>query len=701
MSVDAVPLSAYQQLTPPTLSQGTPPNQQQQQPHPRPTRPPPTMAQVQHYIAAKLAELRKRQEATGAAPELRHREELDLQLAIVKKLQSSCLPVAQRPGLQQHLALMQVRLQAQLRAEQVQRQQQVQALAQQSQNLQQNLQQSLQQNLQLQLQQQQNLQQSLQQNLQQLQLQQQQNLQLQKQQQHQQLQLQLQLQNQNQNQQRQQQQQQQQPPPQQPLPPPPPTKVQEIRALDLAIKVALSGGGGNSSNSSSNSGGSNSNAIAALLRSLHSVTPPVWWLIFEKYPQERCAPLTAFPHFPLASVWPDYLAGGVIFEIRLLPSELPANTQTSAAAQGPNGIVHNYFTTGSGSSGSSAVATTNSSSTTASTTTTSNTSSTLSHNGIAGGRSSPLNTKAAGVNRKRNNNSTSENNSGNSGGGGGNSGNSNNAVDNHKDCYWFVRIVGNSGCYLRLRYLGLNSSSSSSSNNASSNSNASAHDFWVNFRLRNLFPVGYAKAHGHRMKPPKEVDAAHNGSGARIMAAVRAALSSGGARQAPTDLHGLFTEALPGAPWLKAGLRVEAADKTKAACYRPATVDQLVGDRIHVRYDGEAAAGETEAAETAGLWTHLQGGQLRPVGWSQLVGAELLACEQYAEKSRERAMNVLVGGHLKRGERRVEEWGALTREEKFSEKAVFKEGKWTLFSVCFLGIKFLLFLFFRYEIGGG
>lgn len=467
------------------------------------------------------------------------------------------------------------------------------------------------------------------------------------------------------------------------LPPPAPapsvpkevTKAAEIRALDVAVKLALSG---SSPSSTTNNGGSSpSTSTKDAFKSLYALTPPVWWLIFEKYPVERCAPLGAFPHFPLAHVWPEYLGGNMVFEIKLLPSEYsPLPNNSTATPTGPNGIVHNYF------SSSSLGAFSNSTSTTSSVTSSSSSSSTASHNGI-GGRSSPLTTPSKGVNRKRNNNSTSES-------GGSNGGSSSGSSP---ACFWFVKIVGSSGCYLRLRYIGLglannagNSSSlncnssnsiSSSTSNSSSNSNSnSQHDFWVNFRLRNLYPVGYAKSHGHRMRLPKEVEAANPGPGslARVMGAVRTALC-GGARKAPTDLHSLFTGALQPA-WVKAGLRVEAADKTKSACYRPATVDQLIGDRIHVRYDGEGSATLTgNESDTAGLWSHLQGGLLRPVGWSQLVGAELYACEAYAARSAERAKNVLVGGHLKKGERRAEQWGALTREEKFDEKARFKEGK--------------------------
>ena len=105
-----------------------------------------------------------------------------------------------------------------------------------------------------------------------------------------------------------------------PSPPPPPvpevTKEQEIKALDMVIKMALN--------------------LPITQKNLHTTTPPVWWLIFEKYGHDRCAPLTAFAHFPLANEWPDYINANVAFEIKLLPSD-------HAPINGSNGLAHNYF----------------------------------------------------------------------------------------------------------------------------------------------------------------------------------------------------------------------------------------------------------------------------------------------------------------------------------------------------------------------
>lgn len=106
-------------------------------------------------------------------------------------------------------------------------------------------------------------------------------------------------------------------PQQQPVPtPPPPTKAQEIKAMEISIR--------NSINS------------PYVVRNLHSITPPVWWLIFDKYYMNRCAPLSAFYHFPMQQEWDDYINGNVAFEIRLIETNGTPQTPTSNP-------IHNYF----------------------------------------------------------------------------------------------------------------------------------------------------------------------------------------------------------------------------------------------------------------------------------------------------------------------------------------------------------------------
>lgn len=387
-------------------------------------------------------------------------------------------------------------------------------------------------------------------------------------------------------------------PQQQPVPtPPPPTKAQEIKAMEISIR--------NSINS------------PYVVRNLHSITPPVWWLIFDKYYMNRCAPLSAFYHFPMQQEWDDYINGNVAFEIRLIETNGTPQTPTSNP-------IHNYFVQHSIPNGSN-----------------------------GNGRNSPI-TSSSGSSSPG---TLSKNNFG--------SKRSGKQIDQSPNgttpYYWFVRIIENAGCYLKLRFVGLEDNSS--------------HDFWINLRQRNLYPIGYAKSHGFTMKLPDKVEELCIET---YKLSVQTML-----RQCKNIRHDLYTRFLQQiqVPWMKSQLRLEAQDKCKSACYRPATVVQLIGDRIHVKYEeqsnlagGSATPSSSENSDNSGLWTHLQGGQIRPIGWSQLIGHELLACNEYAKLSLKRGLEV-VKSHIRKGERSAEDWGVMTSEEFYDEKMMyFKEG---------------------------
>lgn len=145
-----------------------------------------------------------------------------------------------------------------------------------------------------------------------------------------------------------------------------------------------------------------------------------------------------------------------------------------------------------------------------------------------------------------------------------------------------------------------------------------SQDFWVNIRTQNIFPVGHAKQNGFEYQAPNYV--AH--SLAEQANLLKKYLPN--SKTISSDFYSLFQQEVIAD--LKVGQKLEVVDKTRYSTFRVASVDEIVGGRVHVKYDGEPA-------DDPGFWAHPNSGFIRPVGWSQLVGHQLYASKEYAHKS--------------------------------------------------------------------
>ena len=192
------------------------------------------------------------------------------------------------------------------------------------------------------------------------------------------------------------------------LPPPPElTREQKIKTLESAVRVALA-----------------DKNTSTIMKSLYNNTPPVWWLIFEKYGLDQCAPLHAFTHFPMRTEWKDYINGPVCFEIKLILNN--NNQHNHHHLNGSSNVgQHNYFSKSSRGGG-------------------------CNNNNSGGGNNGGITTTCQSNILSPNSNSAStksivsnNNNNKNSDGGGGNKKNSEQVFPGN--FFWFVRIVGNAG----------------------------------------------------------------------------------------------------------------------------------------------------------------------------------------------------------------------------------------------------------------
>ena len=64
-------------------------------------------------------------------------------------------------------------------------------------------------------------------------------------------------------------------------------------------------------------------------------------------------------------------------------------------------------------------------------------------------------------------------------------------------------------------------------------------------------------------------------------------------------------------------MKVEVADRKNMYSMCVATIVDVIGDRLRMRYDGL----EDDVAED--FWCHYQSSEIHPIGWSSLVGHTL------------------------------------------------------------------------------
>lgn len=176
--------------------------------------------------------------------------------------------------------------------------------------------------------------------------------------------------------------------------------------------------------------------------------------------------------------------------------------------------------------------------------------------------------------------------------------------------YWIASVVKFAGYYVLLRYEGF--------------ANDSSKDFWVNIFTNAIHPVGWCASQGKVLIPPKTVESKFTDWKEFLVKRLT------GSRTLPENFNEQLRESLRSR--FNVGMRLEVVDKKRISAVRVAYVDQIIGGRLHIIYEGE------EDTDT-GFWCHQFSPLIHPVGWAQLVGHELRATKEYAEESLMKAMN--------------------------------------------------------------
>ncbi|XP_045612605.2 MBT domain-containing protein 1 isoform X3 [Procambarus clarkii] len=172
-----------------------------------------------------------------------------------------------------------------------------------------------------------------------------------------------------------------------------------------------------------------------------------------------------------------------------------------------------------------------------------------------------------------------------------------------KDAFWVATVVAISGYKAKLRFEGFVEDSSK--------------DIWVDLCSEEVHPVGWCATQGRPLIPPRTIQHKYRDWKEFLMRRLT------GARTLPTNFMSRVVESQKSR--FRPGLNVEVVDKNRIAQMRVATVTEVVGKRLHLRYHGAPP-------DDNGFWCHEDAPIIHPVGWSREVGHEIVASQSYHEK---------------------------------------------------------------------
>ncbi|KAK3878855.1 hypothetical protein Pcinc_016543 [Petrolisthes cinctipes] len=172
-----------------------------------------------------------------------------------------------------------------------------------------------------------------------------------------------------------------------------------------------------------------------------------------------------------------------------------------------------------------------------------------------------------------------------------------------KDAFWVATVIAISGYKAKLRFEGFVEDSSK--------------DFWVDLCSEEVHPVGWCATQGRPLIPPRTIQHKYRDWKEFLMKRLT------GARTLPTNFVSRVVESQKSR--FRPGLNVEVVDKNRIAQMRVATVTEVVGKRLHLRYHGAPP-------DDNGFWCHEDAPIIHSVGWSREVGHEIVASQSYHEK---------------------------------------------------------------------
>ncbi|XP_008548633.1 polycomb protein Sfmbt isoform X1 [Microplitis demolitor] len=171
------------------------------------------------------------------------------------------------------------------------------------------------------------------------------------------------------------------------------------------------------------------------------------------------------------------------------------------------------------------------------------------------------------------------------------------------DSFWVATVLRISGYRALLRYEGFGQNAEK--------------DFWVSLCSSDIHPVGWCATIGKPLIPPNTIANKYKDWKDFLMRRLT------GARTLPTNFYNKVNDSLKSR--FRCGLHLEVVDKNRISQVKVATIQKIVGKRLHVRY-------YDSPPEDNGFWCHEDSPLIHPVGWAKKVGQTLDAYPEYLER---------------------------------------------------------------------
>lgn len=179
-------------------------------------------------------------------------------------------------------------------------------------------------------------------------------------------------------------------------------------------------------------------------------------------------------------------------------------------------------------------------------------------------------------------------------------------IKQEEKVYWIATVIKICGYLAKLRYEGYEDDA--------------RYDFWVYLFSDDIHGVGWCASQGKALVPPRNILRKLPDWTMYLIKKLT------GSKTLPASFSSLIEESLK--TRFKPGMKLEVVDKNRVSSVRVATVEDTVGGRLLVTYDGEDPP--------SGFWTHEKSPLVHPIGWAQFVSHELIATYEYARESLEK-----------------------------------------------------------------
>ncbi|XP_013183129.2 polycomb protein Sfmbt [Amyelois transitella] len=178
-----------------------------------------------------------------------------------------------------------------------------------------------------------------------------------------------------------------------------------------------------------------------------------------------------------------------------------------------------------------------------------------------------------------------------------------NPNDKNNDFFWVATVLKVKGYMGLLRYEGFGSDDSK--------------DFWVNLCCSEVHPVGWCATRGKPLIPPRTIEDKYADWKKFLVKQLT------GARTLPANFYSKLNDSLVSR--FSVGSVMEVVDKNRISQVKVATVCEIIGKRLHVKY-------YDSSPEDDGFWCHEDSPLIHPVGWAFRVGHRLAAPPSYCQR---------------------------------------------------------------------